>query len=70
MRLRTAVGRLRASLLPDPARARVFTTTRPMTVAELSLAVYGTPFRGSDLRTANALAADLVRAGRTLTVLP
>lgn len=69
-RLRAAVGRLRAALLPDPARARVFTTTRPMTVAELSHAVYGTPFRAADLRAANALAADLVRAGRTLTVLP
>lgn len=69
-RLRAGVGRLRAALLPDPARARVFTTTRPMTVAELSHAVYGTPFRAADLRAANALAADLVRAGRTLTVLP
>lgn len=69
-RLRAGVGRLRAALLPDPARARVFTTTRPMTVAELSYAVYGTPFRAADLRAANALAADLVRAGRTLTVLP
>lgn len=70
VRMRCAVGRLRASLLPDPARARVVTTTRPMTVAELSFAVYGTPFRAADLRAANALAADLVRAGRTLTVLP
>ena len=70
VRLRAAAGRLRASLLPDPARAKVFTTTRPMTLAELSFAVYGTPFRAGDLRAANAIAADVVRAGRTLTVLP
>lgn len=70
VRLRAAAGRLRASLLPDPARARIFTTTRPMTLAELSYAVYGTPFRAADLRAANAIAADLVRVGRTLTVLP
>lgn len=69
-RLRVATWRLRAALLPDPARTRLYLTSRPMTLAELSLAVYGTPFRARDLRQANALARDLLPAGRVVRALP
>lgn len=69
-RMRVASARLRAGLLPDPSRQTVYLTTRSMTFAELSRAVYGTPFRAADLRAANAIAADVVRAGRAITVLP
>lgn len=69
-RLRAATRRLRAALLPDPSRTRLYATSRTMTMAELSLAVYGSAFRGADLRSANALSADVVPAGRILQVLP
>lgn len=69
-RVLTASGRLRASLLPGPSKATVYQLTRAMTFAEISQAVYGTPFRAGYLRSANAVAADVVRAGRSLTVLP
>lgn len=69
-RLRVAIWRLRAALLPDPSRTRLYATSRPMTLAELSFAVYGSPFRAADLRTANALSGDLVPAGRVLRALP
>ena len=69
-RVLVANGRLRAALLPDPSRATAYTTPRAMTFAEVSLAVYGTPFRASDLRKANATARDLLPPGRTLQVLP
>jgi len=69
-RLQGASRRLRAALLPDPSRTRLYATSRPMTLAELSLSVYGNPFRAADLRSANALAADVVPAGRVVRALP
>lgn len=68
--LRTAASRLRAALLPDPARTRSFVAPRAMTLAEVSRVVYGTPDRAADLRAANGVAGTFVRAGRPLRVLP
>lgn len=70
MSLRAASSRLRAALLPDPARTRVYVTPRRMSLAEVSLAVYGAPTRAADLRAANGIATTAVRAGRVLRVLP
>ena len=69
-RTTAAVMRVRASLLPDPSTSRLVATTRAMTLAELSTLVYGTPYRAGDLRASNALAGDVVRAGRAILVLP
>lgn len=69
-RVLVAAGRLRATLLPDPSKTTFVTTTRSQTFAELSFAVYGTPFRAADLRIANAIARDIVPAGRVIRVLP
>ena len=41
-----------------------------MTFVEVSIAVYGTPFRAADLRAANATARDEIPPGRVLKVLP
>ena len=68
--LRAAAARLGAALLPDPSRTRTFVAPRRMTLAEVSLAVYGSPARAADLRIANGIATTTVRAGRALRVLP
>ena len=39
-----------------------------MTCAEVSSWVYGTPAKAGQLRAVNGLAADLIPAGRTVTV--
>lgn len=68
--LNASVSRLRAALLPDPSRTRVYVVQRRMSLAEVSLAVYGTPSRAADLRIANGLAGAFVAPGRRLQVLP
>lgn len=68
--LDASVSRLRAALLPDPARTRVYVAPRRMSLAEVSQAVYGTPSRAADLRVANGLAGAFVSPGRSLQVLP
>lgn len=69
-RLDAATARLRAALLPDPARTRRYVVPRRMHLTEVSQEVYGTPARAADLRVANGLAGAFVSPGRTLQVLP
>lgn len=65
-----AMERMRAEILPDPARERFLTPSAPMTFAELSMLAYGTPTRARDLRAANAIATDTVPPGVRVRVLP
>ena len=64
-----SVERMRAMLLSDPVRETFVTVDRVMTVAELSLAHYGTPSRARDIRAANALATDDIMPGTRVRLL-
>lgn len=72
---RAAVAQCKGSLarveaqLSDPAGlGKTITVERPMTVAELSLAYYGTTRRAGQLRAVNGLASDAIAAGTTLVI--
>ena len=67
-RARGALARVKSQASDPIGVARRVTTVRPMTCAEASSWVYGTPMKAGQLRAVNGLAADLIPASTTLVI--